>query len=48
MGEHMEGDITERRKLARDARDAGARPSEVGATLGASKQRQRAASHLRL
>ncbi|HZF67734.1 MAG TPA: hypothetical protein VEZ47_06840 [Gemmatirosa sp.] len=43
-GKQMEGDNTERRKLAKAARDAGRKPSEVGATLGASKQRQRAAS----
>ena len=33
---------TERRKLAKAARDAGKKASEVGATLGASKQRQEA------
>ncbi len=38
MGKQMEGDNTERRKLAKDARDAGKAPSEVGATLGSSKQ----------
>jgi hypothetical protein len=43
VGKQMEGDNTERRKLARAARDAGKRPSAVGATLGASKQRQKAA-----
>ena len=41
-GKQMEGDNTERRKLAKDARDAGKTPSEVGATLGASKQRNEA------
>ncbi len=41
-GKQMEGDNTERRKLAKDARDAGKKPSEVGATLGASKQRNAA------
>jgi hypothetical protein len=41
-GKQMEGDNTERRKLAKDARDAGKAPSEVGATLGASKQRNEA------
>ena len=35
----MEGDSTQRRKLAKAARDRGKRPSAVGATLGASKQR---------
>ena len=38
-GKQMEGDNRERRKLAKAARDAGKKPSEVGATLGASKQR---------
>lgn len=38
-GKQMEGDNTERRKLAKDARDADKAPSEVGATLGSSKQR---------
>jgi len=44
----MEGDETQRRQAARDARAEGKRPSEVGATLGASKQRKEAknnASH---
>ncbi len=41
-GKQMEGDNAERRKLAKDARDAGKKPSEVGATLGASKQRNEA------
>jgi hypothetical protein len=44
MGKQMEGDNTERRKLAKAARDVGKKPSAVGATLGASKQRQQAAS----
>jgi hypothetical protein len=34
----MEGDNTQRRAAARKAREEGKRPSEVGATLGASKQ----------
>ena len=37
-GKQMEGDNTERRALAKDARDAGKEPSAVGATLGSSKQ----------
>ena len=44
----MEGDNEQRRKAARQARAEGKRPSEVGATLGASKQRKEAkqgASH---
>jgi hypothetical protein len=39
MGKQMEGDNRERRKRAKEARDHGKKPSEVGATLGASKQR---------
>ena len=45
---NMEGDNAQRRRAARDAREHGKRPSEVGATLGASKQRKEAsrkASH---
>ena len=45
---NMEGDNEQRRRKARDAREQGKRPSEVGATLGASKQRKevsRRASH---
>lgn len=42
----MEGDNAERRKLAREARNAGTKPSEVGATLGASKQRNKANSKM--
>lgn len=38
----MEGDATQRRRAAREARAQGKRPSEVGATLGASKQRKQA------
>ena len=43
-----EGDENQRRKAAREARAAGLRPSEVGATLGASQQAKkvkRNASH---
>lgn len=39
MGKQMEGDNRERRKMAKEAREEGKKPSEVGATLGASKQR---------
>ncbi len=46
-GKQMEGDNTERRKLAKDARDAGKKPSEVGATLGASKQRNEAEADMK-
>jgi hypothetical protein len=45
---NLEGDNEQRRRAAREARKEGKRPSEVGATLGASKQRketQRKASH---
>jgi hypothetical protein len=45
---NMEGDSEQRRRAAREARAEGKRPSEVGATLGASKQRKetkRNASH---
>ena len=45
---NMEGDNEQRRDAAREAREQGKRPSEVGATLGASKQRKEApedASH---
>lgn len=42
MGKQMEGDNRQRRKVAKEAREAGKKPSEVGATLGASKQRAEA------
>ena len=41
MRKQMEGDNRERRKMAQEARREGKSPSEIGATLGASKQRQR-------
>jgi hypothetical protein len=44
----IEGDANQRRKASRDAKKQGRKPSEVGATLGASKQRKEApatASH---
>ena len=41
MRKQTEGDNRERRKMAQQARREGKRPSEIGATLGASKQRQR-------
>jgi len=40
----MEGDANQRRQAARDAHATGKKPSEVGATLGASKQRKEASS----
>jgi hypothetical protein len=42
MGKQMEGDNRQRRKHAKEARDEGKKPSEVGATLGGSKQRAEA------
>jgi hypothetical protein len=45
---NIEGDNEQRRRAAREARRKGVLPSEVGATLGASKQREetkRNASH---
>jgi hypothetical protein len=39
-GKKMEGDETERRRRARQARKAGHRPAEEKVTLGASKQRR--------
>jgi len=42
---NMEGDENQRRQAARDAREQGKRPSEVSATLGASKQRKHAKDH---
>jgi hypothetical protein len=39
MGKQMEGDNRERRRKAREAREEGKRPSEVGATTSASQQR---------
>lgn len=45
---NMEGDNEQRRDMAREAREQGKQPSEMGATLGASKQRKEApdgASH---
>jgi hypothetical protein len=41
----IEGDNNQRRQAARDARAEGKRPSEKGATLGASKQRKEAGSN---
>ncbi|HEV7589663.1 MAG TPA: hypothetical protein VGO40_16225 [Longimicrobium sp.] len=39
VGKKMEGDEEQRRAAAREAREHGKRPSEIGATTGASKQR---------
>jgi hypothetical protein len=38
MGKQMEGDNKQRRKAAREAREAGASASEYGMTTGGSKQ----------
>ena len=38
----MEGDDTQRKAAAREARELGKSASEMGATLGASKQRKEA------
>lgn len=43
-GKQMEGNEEQRRKAAREAREAGKEPSEVGATSGSSKQRQKSRS----
>jgi hypothetical protein len=43
-GKQMEGDNRERRKMAKEAREQGQKPSEVAATLGASKQINSSAS----
>ncbi|MFL5384602.1 MAG: hypothetical protein ACJ8GN_18930 [Longimicrobiaceae bacterium] len=37
-GRKMEGDEAQKRAAAREAREEGKRPSEMGATTGASKQ----------
>jgi hypothetical protein len=42
VGKQMEGDNRERRKRAKEARSEGKQASEVGATLGSSKQRTEA------
>ena len=38
-GKQMEGNNEQRRAAAKEAREEGKKPSEVGATQGASKQR---------
>lgn len=43
-GKQMEGSEEQKQAAARRARDEGKSPSEVGATTGASKQRQEAQS----
>jgi hypothetical protein len=42
MGKQMEGNNQQRRAKAKRARDEGKKPSEIGATTGASKQRNEA------
>ena len=44
-GREMEGDNTERRRRARDARQEGKSPSEREVTYGASKQRGEASKN---
>jgi hypothetical protein len=39
----MEGDNRHRRRMAKEAKKAGKKPSEIGATKGASQQRTKAA-----
>jgi hypothetical protein len=41
-GKQMEGDNRQRRATAREARDQGVKPSEVGGSQGSSKQRAEA------
>jgi len=41
-GKKMEGDEAQKRAAAREAREEGKRPSEMGATTGASTQRTEA------
>jgi hypothetical protein len=45
-GKQMEGDNAERRKIAREAREAGQSPSEVGGSFSANKQRTKASSDM--
>jgi hypothetical protein len=46
MGKQMEGDNRQRREKAKEARREGNKPSEAGATLGASKQRTTADANM--
>lgn len=39
-GKQMEGSEEQKQQAARDARESGKQPSEVGATTGATQQRQ--------
>ena len=43
-GKKMEGNEQQKRDAAREAREAGAEPSAVGATTGASQQRTEASA----
>lgn len=45
-GKQMEGDNKQRRNNAKEAREAGKKPSEVGATTGASQQRTEAKNNM--
>jgi hypothetical protein len=41
-GKQMEGDNRQRRAAAKEAREGGKKPSEVGATTGSTQQRTKA------
>lgn len=45
-GKQMEGNEQQKRQAARDAREAGKKPSEVGATTGASQQQAKADTNM--
>ncbi len=45
-GKQMEGNEEQKRQAAREAREAGKKPSEVGATTGSSKQRTEADANM--
>lgn len=45
-GKKMEGSEEQKRQAARDAREQGKSPSEVGATTGASQQRTEAKGNM--
>ncbi|HEX8395137.1 MAG TPA: hypothetical protein VF665_22510 [Longimicrobium sp.] len=46
MAKKMEGNEDQKRQAARDAREEGKSASEIGATTGASKQRQEAQGNM--
>ena len=45
-GKKMEGNEQQKRKAAREAKDAGSAPSAVGATTGGSQQRTEASADM--